>query len=116
MRTARAPSRTGSRPRGSRRRSSRSVLHVAIGGLDRDAQHARDLLGLQAACEQRDDLDLAIGQPGRAVDPRRALPGGLQHRGHGVRVEPSRAGLVSQQLRRRLGGQRLAVCPRSVIA
>ena len=44
------------------------VLHVAVRGLGRDAQRARDLLGLQPAGQQADDLDLALGQPGR---PRR---------------------------------------------
>src|SRR5215218_6603245 len=39
------------------------VLQVAISGLDRDPERPRDLLRLQSACEQRDDLDLAISQP-----------------------------------------------------
>ena len=46
------------------------VLDVAVGGLGRDPERARDLLGLQAAGEQADDLGLALGQPRRPLDPR----------------------------------------------
>ena len=47
--------------------------------MHRDPQPPRHLLGLEAAGEQGDDLGLALGQPGRPLDPWDALPGRLQH-------------------------------------
>ena len=61
------------------------VLDMAVGGLDRDSEHARDLLVYNPR-EQRDDLGLALGQPGgRSI--RGPLAGRLEHGRDGIRVE-----------------------------
>ena len=54
------------------------------------------------AGEHGDDLGLALGQPRRPLEARRPLPGRLDHRGDGVGVEPSGAGLPGELLRRLL--------------
>src|SRR6266508_4912037 len=46
------------------------VLYVAVGRLRRDAELARDLLGLQPPREEPYDLDLALGQPRRSLATR----------------------------------------------
>jgi hypothetical protein len=76
------------------------VLDVAVGGLDRDPERTGDLLGLQSPCQQGDHLGLAVAQPGRALEPRGALSGGLDDCRHRVGVQPSRPCLSGQLLRR----------------
>jgi hypothetical protein len=49
------------------------VLYVAVGRLRRDAEFARDLLGLKAPREEPYDLDFALGQPRRSLDTRGVL-------------------------------------------
>ena len=89
----RAPSRTASPPRGSRRRSCVGVLDVVVGGLDRDPERCGDLLGLQAAGQQADDLGLALGQTRGALDRAALLARRRQHGADRVGVEPAGAGL-----------------------
>ena len=62
-----------------------------------------------------DDLRLALGQPGRPVDPRHALAGRLQHGGDGVGVEPPGARLLGRAPRppRRRERRRGAAAARS---
>ena len=68
-----------------------------------------DLLGLQSAREQGDDLDLALGEPGRPLESRHPLAGRLEHRGDGVGVEPSGARLPAELLGGPLGRHWVAV-------
>ncbi len=49
------------------------ALDVRVGRLDRDPQPVRDLLGLEPAREHAHHLGLALGQPGRALEPRRLV-------------------------------------------
>jgi hypothetical protein len=74
------------------------MLDMAVGGLRRDPESGCDLFRLQPASEQSDDLGLALGQTGRALDSRNRLPGRLEHRGDRVRVEAPGATLLSQSL------------------
>jgi hypothetical protein len=88
------------------------VLDVAVGGLDRDPERPRHLLGLQAARQHRDHLGLALGEPRRPLDSRYPLAGRLDHRGDRIGVEPAAACLLAQGLHRPLWRERLAVRPR----
>ena len=85
------------------------VLDVGVGGLDRDPERVRDLLGLQPAREQADDLRLAIGQPRRPLDPRRRPARGLEHRRDGVGVEAAGARPFGERLGGLVGRERCAV-------
>jgi hypothetical protein len=91
-------------------RWSRSL--AASNGLDRDPEPPRDLLGLQAASEQGKDLGLALGQPRRPLHSWDALPGGLQHSGDGVGVQPSGTDLPAEGLSGLCGRERRPVGPR----
>ena len=82
---------------------------MPVRGLDRDAERAGDLLGLKTAGEHADDLGLAVGQPRRALDPRRPLARRLDDGRHRVGVESSGAGFLAQDLRRSFGRDRLPV-------
>ena len=62
---------------------------MAVGGLGRDPERGRDLLGLQAASEHADDPRLPLGQPRRPLESRHLLPGRVQDRRHRVGVEAS---------------------------
>src|SRR5919197_5286710 len=87
------------------------VLDVAVGGLYRDPEYPGDLLGLEAAGELAEDLGLALGQPGWALQSRHPFPGRLDHGGDRVGVEAAGARLASEVLGRRLRPPRLAVRP-----
>src|SRR3954447_10440895 len=64
------------------------VLDVVADRLGRDAQPLGDLLVGQAAGDEAQDLDLALGQPARLRHPlRRALARGRAHRVGGLAVE-----------------------------
>ena len=92
------------------------VLDVAVGGLDRDPETLGDLLGLEAAGEHAEDLGLALGQPGWALQSRHPLPGRLDHGGDRVGVKAAGARLASQVLGRPFRRHRLPVRPLSEAA
>ena len=86
------------------------VLDVVPDGLGRDAETLGDRLVGLAAHEHEEDLELALGQPGRQLA--RSLPhavaGGSEHRVDGFRVEPPLFGLAHQL---RLGRRRVESRP-----
>ena len=69
-----------------------------VGRLDRDSQRTCDLLGLQPAGQEADDLCLALRQPGRPFDAWARLAGGLEDRPDGDGIEPSNADLSGECL------------------
>ena len=76
------------------------VLDVGVGSLGRHTEGTSDLLGLQSARQQRDDLPLSGGQAGWSLDPRHRLAGRLQYGADGIRVEAATAGLRGESLER----------------
>jgi hypothetical protein len=86
-------------------------LDVAVGGLDRDAERMRHLLGLQTARQQGHDPDLALGQTRWMLDRRRLLPRRFQHGAHRLAIEPPGPALLPDHVRGVLGWDRLAVRP-----
>ena len=90
---------------------------MAVRGLGGDPERARDLLGLQAAREQSDDLGLALGQPRGPRNLRRPMPGRVQYCGDAVAVQPAGVGLLAEQVGRLLAACSASRCGRgSVIA
>ena len=88
------------------------VLNVVVSCLHRDSQGTCDLLGLQPAGQEADDLCLAMRQPSRPLDPRGPLSGGLEDGHDGDGIEPSNVDLSGECLGGLLGSQRLSVRPR----
>jgi hypothetical protein len=77
------------------------VLDVIADGLRRDLKPQRDLLVQQSASKQSQDLDLPRGETGRSHrSPRRLVPGGGQHRVHGLAVQAPVARLCPQLVQR----------------
>jgi hypothetical protein len=68
------------------------VLHVVLGGAGRDDERVGHLPVGKPPGDQAEHLDLPVRQPGRpgSTRPDPALPGGLDHRGGALRVEPAR--------------------------
>ena len=88
------------------------MLDVVADRLGRDHEPLGDLLVREPAREQPQDLDLARGQPGRALAaPRDAMAGGAEHRLDGLGVEPARPD-VGAQLGGGLVGRALGRCGR----
>ena len=79
--------------------------------LTRDPETSGDLLGLEAAGKHAEDLGLALGQPGWALQSPHPLPGRLDHGGDRVGVKAAGACLASQVLGRPFRAHQLAVRP-----
>ena len=89
------------------------VLDVAVGGLGRDAERPGDLLGLQAAREQADDLGLALGQPRRAA---RAAARGCPAASSTAATASASSRPARASAAERLGGPLAAGAPRGAAA